>query len=253
VNIANLYQFLSEKIPASLSCDWDRDGLAVCPNPHAEVTGVLTVLDVTEEALDLAKSKGLNVILAHHPLLFRPLSSLTGATPTERLAMRCLLEGVSVMSFHTRADAVEGGTNTCLLSALKLSPIELEGEGLLYRMGKLEQPLSAKEFALYISRCLGATALRYADGGKPISTVLVCGGGGREFAPLAGKLSADAYVSGELGHHVLCDAPALGVSYFEAGHYETEIPLLAFFEALLQEADPTLRVERSTITPLCSL
>ena len=253
MNVIELYQFLSEKIPPSLSCDWDHDGLAVCGNKEAQVTGVLCVLDVTEEALDLAKAKGYNVILAHHPLLFRPLSSLTGATPVERLAMRCLLEGVSVMSFHTRADAVEGGTNTCLIHALSLIPVELEGEALIYRMGKLPTPMSADDFAKHIGSKLGAKALRYADGGKVIETVLVCGGGGREFASLAKKYNADAYVSGELGHHVLCDAPALGISYFEAGHYETEIPLLAFFSELVGQADQNIPVEVSFITPLCSL
>ena len=253
MNILELYQYLTEKIPSSLSCDWDRDGLAVCPDGKKEVSGVLFVLDVTEEALDLAKAKGCNVILAHHPLLFRPLSALAWNTPTERLAMRCLLEGVAVMSFHTRADAVEGGTNTCLLRALDLKEIPLEEEGLLYRLGELAQPMTAEEFAHYAGKRLSATSLRYCDGGKPISKVLVCGGGGREFAPLSKKLGADAYITGELGHHALCDGPALGLSYFEAGHYETELPVLEFFKSLVLEADPAIKLEISSITPVRSL
>ena len=253
MNIRELYQFLSEKIPSALSCDWDRDGLAVCPNGEQEVTGILCVLDATEEALAMAKAKGYNVILAHHPLLFRPLSSLTWSTPTERLAMDALLSGVAIMSFHTRADALEGGTNTCLIKALALKEIPLEEQGLLYRLGELPDPMTADMFAQHVSRSLGATSLRFSDGGKPISKVLVCGGGGREFAPLAKKYGADAYLTGELGHHALCDGPSLGISYFEAGHYETELPLLAFFKALVLEADPTLLVETSATTPIRSL
>lgn len=253
MNIRELYQFLSENIPASLSCDWDHDGLAVCPDGEKEVTGILCVLDATEEALQLAKSKGYNVLLAHHPLLFRPLSSLTWSTPTERLAMSCLIDGVAVMSFHTRADAVEGGTNTCLIRALGLKEIPLEEEGLLYRLGELESPMTADAFARYASQCLGATSLRFSDGGKPISKVLVCGGGGREFASHAKKYGADAFITGELSHHTLCDGPALGISYFEAGHYETELPLLQFFKSLIGQADPTIPVETSAITPVRSL
>ena len=249
MTVGELYSFLCEKIPSTLSCDWDHDGLAVCPDRNAPVSGVVCVLDMSEAALDLAIEKGCNVIFTHHPMLFRPLASLSGDTPLEKLAIRCLLCGVSVMGFHTRADAVEGGTNTCLLASLGLKVVPEVCDGQVFRLGTLPSPMTAHEFARHIKEKLGAS-VRYADGGKPITTVLVCGGGGKGFSAEAQHLGADAFLTGEIGHHGLCDAPAIGISLFEAGHFETEVAVLNFFASLVSEADSHIPVFPSTLTDL---
>ena len=62
MTVKTLYESLSERIPASLSLEWDHDGLAVCPDLHAPVRKVLCVLDVTEYAINYAKENGFDVI-----------------------------------------------------------------------------------------------------------------------------------------------------------------------------------------------
>ena len=237
MKVYELYQALSERIPSAMSLEWDHDGLAICPDRQALVTGVLVALDATPEVISEAKAKGCNIILTHHPFLFRPIGAVSGNTPQERAVIDCLLSGISVMGFHTRADSINGGTNTTLIEALGLTLLPTVEEGVPYRMGECKQPTSADEFAHMIKDALNLQGLRYTDGGKPIQKVLVCAGGGRDFLKLATELCADAFVTGELGHHTLLDGAAMGMSLFEAGHYETEVIFLPFLARCVSEVD----------------
>lgn len=254
MTVHELHLALEQRIPASLSCDWDNDGLAVCPDENAPVTGVLCVLDATPAAVDLALERGCNVILTHHPLLFHPLRALSAATPIAALARRCLLSGISVLCYHTRADAVEGGVNDCLLRALGLTPVGEAAEGQLMRVGRLPSSLSPEDFARYAADRLSAGAVRYSVApDRPVSLVAVCGGSGREFLPEAISRGCDAYLSGELGHHTINDAPMSGISVYECGHYETERPVLAFFADFVRSLDGTLAVGVADLTPVRTL
>src|SRR5688500_13797561 len=88
---------------------WDATGLQV-GDPDDEVTGVLVALDVTEATISEARAAGANLLLAHHPLLFRPLARLTPATASGRLALLAARSGVAVLAAHTNFDAALEGT-----------------------------------------------------------------------------------------------------------------------------------------------
>ncbi|MBQ7380915.1 MAG: Nif3-like dinuclear metal center hexameric protein, partial [Clostridia bacterium] len=77
ITVSELYEKLDRAIPTSLSCEWDNDGLMCCPDPKRPVKRVLLALDITESIVDRAIDEGFDVILSHHPLVFRPIPSLT--------------------------------------------------------------------------------------------------------------------------------------------------------------------------------
>ena len=109
MTVRQLYAFLEARIPRTLSCSWDNDGLAVCASPDKPVRRVLVTLDVTADAIAYAEQGGFDVVLSHHPLLFSPLRSLcAGSDPADRV-LSLLRADISAMSFHTRLDAVDGG------------------------------------------------------------------------------------------------------------------------------------------------
>lgn len=253
MTVKTLYESLSSRIPASLSLDWDHDGLAVCANLNASVHKVLCVLDVTDYAINYAKENGFDVIVAHHPMLMRGLGAVTEETFLGRRALACLQAGISVMTFHTRADAVEGGVNDCLLRALGLQPQLMPCENNLLRFGKLAEPQSVSCFARTVKSALGAECVRYCDSGKAVSLVAVCGGGGKDFAQLAKNCGADLYLTGELNHHILTDGKDDGMSYMDAGHFETEYPVVAFFSDLVKDICPGAEVECLRIPPFESI
>ena len=235
MTVKQFYEAISGRIPASLSCDCDNDGLLLSSDEGREVRRVLCTLDVTEEAVDYAVQNGFDLILSHHPLIFRPLSSLTPDGHISRKAIRLLSSEISVISLHTRADAVAGGVNDRLAKLLGLSDVEVIGEEGIARIGELEDAVDLPDFAARVKSVLGAPAVLCADTGLPVRCVAVCGGDGRDLVAAAIAAGADTYVSGRIGYHEMTDAPEMGINMIEAGHFYTENHITSFFCDLVNE------------------
>lgn len=237
MKVLELYQYLEEKIPRELRCDWDNDGLMCCPDPDAEVKKVLLALDVSEKTVDHAIAEGCDLILSHHPLVFRPIKALTGEQATPRKLIKLVKNGISVMSFHTRLDALAGGVNDLLAAKLGLADVTsfgVDGE-MMGRVGELADTLTLAEFAAFVKDKLGALAVLY-NGDKPVKRVAVLGGNGNDFIFAAKAAGADTYVSGRLGYHPMASAREDGINLVEAGHFYTEDPVLSVLSDMVKKA-----------------
>ncbi len=244
MTVAELYAFLNEKIPATLSCEWDNDGLMCCPDPTREVRRVLVALDITAAVVEEAVTEGYDAVISHHPLIFRPLRRVCACDPVAKKVIRLLSGGVSAMSFHTRLDAVTGGVNDVLAAKLGLTDLAVfgtDGEA-IGRIGSLPAPTSAVAFAEQIKAVLGAEHVLLSDAGREVRRVAILGGSGSDDVGAAIAAGADTYVSGELGHHYLTDAPENAINLIAAGHFHTEAPVCERLKELILEADPTLSV-----------
>ncbi len=241
MTIIELYNALDARIPRSLSCPWDNDGLAVCPDKNAPVTGVYIALDATESAVNAALSQGCNVILTHHPLLFRGIKAVCDETTVSRKVIELIQKGMSAMSFHTRLDTVNGGVNDTLAACLDLADVTSFGdcdnpEGKkMGRIGYLKQLMYPHEFAAFVKERLHAPSVVYAPSSELIYCVAVLGGGGDGDVAAAMQAGADAYVTGELKYHQLCDIPFEGMTLVEAGHYHTEFPVCAVLSDMVKD------------------
>ncbi len=244
MTIRELYARLNERIPSSLSCPWDNDGLMCCPDGDKEARRVIVTLDVTSRAVAYAKAGNFDVILSHHPLLFKGLKAVNGETYLGKKTVELLLGGVAVMSFHTRLDAVEGGVNDTLCRLLGIESAEPFGEEGIGRIGTLPTPMMGEKFARLVKERLNAPAVHFGDAGTPVHRVAVLGGSGSDDLSAARAAGADTYLSGTLGYHDLTDAPEAGMNLLEAGHFFTEQPVIATLTAWLSELDSTLFVEQ---------
>lgn len=243
MNVNELYEKFNEKIPEDLREDWDNDGLMCSADGTADVFRVLVTLDVTEEIVDYAISSDFDLIVSHHPLIFRPIKSVTEENHVARKVIKLLASGVSVFSFHTRADKVVGGVNDLLCDLLGLQNTKPFGDGFLGRVGELDEQMELEEFAFRVKETLGADHLRIADALNSVRRIAVVGGDGKDFVRDAIAENADTYVSGRIGYNVMEDAPEMGINLIEAGHYFTEQPITEFFRDLLLDFDPELYVE----------
>ncbi len=223
MTVKELFDFLEERYPASLSEEWDRDGLMCCPDPDAEISRVLAALDVTEGAIARAKEIGANVILSHHPLIFEPLEAVRADHPVGRKLLSLISAGISVISLHTRADAAPGGVNALLATALDLYEVIPFGNG-LGRCGLLdtEEPEPIADFARRVAAALSSPAVIYGDAGMPVRRVAVVGGSGKSMIAAAKEAGADTMVSGRLSYETVNEAGSLGINLLEAGHFYTE-------------------------------
>ncbi len=239
MTVTELYRRLEERIPPSLSCEWDHDGLMCCPEPSRQASKVLLTLDVTEEAAAYAAENGFDVILSHHPMIFRPLPALV----LPKL-IRLVRDGITVMSFHTRLDRLDGGVNTVLAERLGLTdavPFSEEGIGLI---GTLEEPADPAVFANRVKAALGCPFLEWVEAPRLCSRVAVVGGDGKDCLSDAVRAGCDTYLTGSMSYNAMTDAAELGIHVMTAGHYFTENPVLDRLRGMLEEIDGSIVSER---------
>ncbi len=230
--IKEIVDFLEQKAPAALAEEWDNVGLLVDTAKTAHT--VVTALDATKEAISFAKEKGATLLVTHHPVIFDPLTALHDTHP----AAMAMQNGISVLCLHTNLDKAQGGVNDTLCEKLRLSNVTVAPDGMT-RVGKLPAPLSAENFADFVSETL-QTPVMFTNG-KSVETVAVCGGGaGDGVFRLEGL--ADGYVTGEMKHHEFLFANANGYTVMAAGHYATEVPVVDTLTTWLKEAFPILSV-----------
>lgn len=245
ISVEKLWSFLDERVPHSLSCTWDNDGLLCCPDPQRMVRRVLVALDVTEKTVNMAIDGKYDLLLTHHPLIFRPIKALTPMEVVPRKLLKLSGAGVSAIALHTRLDALDGGVNDALASALELPvvrrfPCEDSLEG---RIVELPQAVSLFEFADLVKRKLNVASVNCADAGKPVKRIGLLGGEGGDFVRAAQNAGCDTYLTGRAGYHVMLDAAESGINVIEAGHFYTEVPVCGVLAELIREADPTVTVD----------
>ena len=234
---------MCDKIPESLSCEWDNDGIMCSQDLNSEVNNVLITLDVTEEVVDYAISRNFDLIISHHPLIFRPISSITEENHISRKIIKLITNNISVFSFHTRADKVSGGVNDLLADFIGLVDVAPFGEDGLGRIGTLPEERGLENFCEDVKMLLGADTIRFADAYNDVKHVALVGGDGKDYVRAAIDAGADTYLSGRIGYNVMEEAPEMGINLVEAGHYFTELPVTTFFSTLVSSLDGNAYIE----------
>ena len=243
MRFCELYNFLNNCYSDSHRCEWDNDGIMCCADGTAEIYRALVTLDVTEEVVDYAIERGFDLIVSHHPLIFKPLSSINEENHISRKVIKLLGSGISVFSFHTRADKMIGGVNDRLADMLGMYDAQPFGEGDLGRVGTIYEPMELQDFAYRVKQLVGADAVRYADGFNDVHRVAIVGGDGKGYVKAALEAGADTYISGRIGYNVMEEAPEMGINLIEAGHFFTEHHITDHFRELIIDFDPSVYVE----------
>ena len=240
MKVTELYKYFDESIPCELSEDWDNDGRMLISSDK-DIKNVLVALDVTPEVAEVAVKGGYDLIVTHHPLIFKPLKGIT-----DPMFVALIKAEVSVFSFHTRLDTVEGGVNDCLAAALGLENTESFCE--MGRIGDIDE-MQFDEFVIKVKGILGCERVNFVKGKDSVKRVAVLGGGGKDFWSDAAKI-ADAYITGEMSYNTMLDAHKAGFSVIEAGHFHTESPVLERICDLLLDADGSLNVDIMKFYPV---
>ena len=244
-NVKELYDYLDEKIPRALSCEWDNDGLMVAVDAGKDVKKVLLALDATDAVARYAAENGFDAVVTHHPMIFSPLRSLTSLEPTAAKALFLARNNIAVMSFHTRLDALEGGVNDTLAARLGVEntvPFGPAGEE-IGRIGFLPAPVPFRALCGKVASALSSPCVQAIEAKENVQKVALLGGGGKDFVESAIAAGADVLVTGEVTYNVMLGAKASGIGLITAGHYHTERPVLAKLYALIKEKFSEIEVE----------
>ena len=218
VTVQQVFEELRRLAPVELACSWDNVGLLV--DAGRPVTRIATALDITPAVVEEAAGRGCELIVAHHPVIFHPLRTLSAGDVPARL----LAAGISGICMHTNLDAAEGGVNDTLAGILGIREAEPFAEG-CGRIGRVEAT-SAEALARLCAARLGAHP-QYVEADRPIRRLAEVSGAGGSYLEEALALGADCLVTGEAAHHVALAARAHGMGLVVAGHWGTEHPTAA--------------------------
>lgn len=221
--VNDIYEYINTVAPFEKQCEWDNSGFIV-GDKSAEVRKIGVVLDITNEAVEYASKNGIDLIISHHPVIFRGIKTVFADDPTYML----IRNGISAICAHTSLDIAKGGVNDALAAALGFGnavPLSDCGETEMVRITEINS-LSAEQLAKLCADKL-STAVSVADSGKTIKKVALCGGAGADFIHDAANAGCDAYITGEAKHHEFLEARAIGITLIAAGHFETENPVVS--------------------------
>ena len=223
--IAALEQFA----PLPLQEDYDNAGLQLGLT-EAEVSGALLCLDVTEETVAEAVEKGCNLVVSHHPLLFRGLKQIVDADSVQRTVKMAIKNDVTIVSMHTNLDNTVGGVNWKIAEKLGLETGRqgvqgvqgVRGEKCGLYVGTFAKPLSANDFISLLKTRMEAQCVMTNELLKrEIRKVAICGGAGSFMLDDAIAQGADAFVTGEMHYHEYFGHDQ-EIQIAVIGHYESE-------------------------------
>ena len=238
MNVKTLHDELTRRWPKTLSAAWDNDGIMSSPDVTAEVKRVLVALDATHAVIRYAVENGFDTVITHHPMIFKGAKNVTPVTLTGRRIVDSLVNGVSVLSFHTRLDAADGGVNDELCRALGFAACESFGDDEMPTLGRIAEipAMTAGELAKLVKTKLGCTAVRVnGDCSQTVSRVALCGGDGKEFVYPALAVGCQAYITGDAGYNMAEDAAEDGLVTIEVGHYHSEVPVCRVIAEAVRE------------------
>jgi len=243
VTCSDVADFLEQIAPPQLAEEWDNTGL-IAGSSNAGVKKILVCLDVTFAALKKAAAEKADLIVSHHPLIFKGIKRIVEDDVKGRQIFTAIRNGISVISAHTNLDYADKGVNFRLASVLGLTDTVLLGNG-PGRVGMLENRKNLNDFVRYVKDCLDVPNVRVvgrADSG--IEKVAVFSGSFDGDLDAVQRSGADVTVTGDIKYHTALDAAEAGMCLIDAGHFNTEKIVLPYLAALLAERFPDVEIVR---------
>lgn len=249
---ADIINAIAAAAPLSLQLSWDNSGVQV-GDTSRPCSGVMLCVDPTPTVIDEAAERGCNLVVSHHPLLFKGLKHITGATPVEQAVIKAITKGISIYSAHTPLDSTVGGISYTMARMLGarvtevLDPFDADPATGIGVVARFDRPLSADEFVSRVKEAFGSPVCRCSEApDSPIECVAMCGGAGGEYLPRAVKAGAQAFLSSDIRYHDFVDHGG-EIFIVDIGHFESESCAKDIFYHVITEKFPNFAVCKSEL------
>ena len=243
MKLYEVYERLDSLAPFDSAESWDNVGL-MYGDPLQEIGSVVVALDPFFDVIEYARDRSVDLIITHHPLIFKPLSNIDLSVSIGRKISMLAEFHIALVSMHTNLDMSRGGVSDTL--ARELGLLEVEDHGLM-RIGLVGEACRLDEWV----RSLPFEYARIVDSKKQVHKVGVCPGSGMDLWVEAFKAGCDTFVTGDVRYHSAVDAWEAGLNVVDLGHSETEAlvvdPLADMLRQVLDGVDIYAFEQRSLI------
>ena len=239
VKLKELCDFFEELAPMALAEDYDNVGLLV-EGETDEISKIIIALDADEQTVCEAEKAKAQLILTHHPIMFRPVNRLTESEGGQRTIRRLLQKGIGLFAMHTNFDSAENGLCDVFLDAFGSFKSRQSFSGENYgigRIGQLEQPCTLKALLQRGKEafCPSGNLSYVGEPSAIVETVAVCNGGGADMIFDAFELGAHVYISGDCKHHHARFAYENGIHLIQVNHYDAEVIFCELLKNCIQK------------------
>ena len=240
MRVGDITAVLEAFAPLRIQESWDNSGLLI-GSADDPVHGVLVGFDCTPELIREAVEKGCDLVVTHHPLIFKGLRRINGQDPVGAAVMEAVKAGVAVYAAHTTADKVLEGVSGAMARRLGLEDIRIlegEDEGVgLGCIGSLPSPLTGEQALAWVKERFGLRLIRCSRPlPTPIRRVAVMGGSGASEISAALSAGVQLFISGDISYHHFFTPE--GFMIMDIGHFESEVEIVDILLAQIRKNFP---------------
>ncbi|MFA6367170.1 MAG: Nif3-like dinuclear metal center hexameric protein [Bacteroidales bacterium] len=243
VYIKDIISTIENFAPLSWQEDYDNSGLTL-GNTENECSGTYVCLDLSEEIIDNAIKSNCNLIISHHPILFKAIKNIDYTSTLGKIIVKSIKNDIALYAAHTNMDNALNGVNGILAQKIGLVNIKPLSNGFDFEnenwlgggaIGEFKKPMKKEEFFIHLKKVLNLPQIRYNSAPiEQIKNVAICGGSGSFLIPYAIKSKVDIFITGEIKYHDLLDNDK-SILLAEIGHYESEQFIKERIIAILSE------------------
>ena len=253
MKVKEIADAIEQYAPLRLQEEWDNAGIQV-GDPEATISGILLCTDATEAVVAEAISRGYNLVIAHHPLIFRGLKKIMGRTPVERTVAMAIKHDITIYSAHTNMDSAWQGVSFRMADKIGMTDVEFLDANKVDPYGDQDSvtagcgvignitPMPAREVLKCVKAAFEVGAVRYSgDGDTTVNRVALCGGAGGFLLDKAVEQGAQLYVTADMRYHDFLENNQR-IVVADIGHYESEHYTKEIFLEIIQKKNPTFAV-----------
>lgn len=235
IKVNNIIKEMELLAPTYLKEDFDNVGLMV-GDKNKEVKKVLLALDCTLKVIEEAKKENVELIITHHPLIFKRPSSITTDTLQGKKIIELIKNDISLYSSHTNLDSVENGLNDTIVSILGFDNFKIleknkrDDKAGLGRIVSLKESIQLEDLISKIKKSLNINNLRVVKGKDKVNKIAIINGSGQDFIGKAVALGADCIITGDTTYHFASDYKEMEISILDVGHFASE--QITFFNVM---------------------
>jgi GTP cyclohydrolase I len=229
-----IVNLIANKYPLSLAESYDNVGL-ILGNPETRINKILVCLDINDSIADYAINNKIDMIVSHHPILFKAIKKIAVDNYSNKLICKLISNNISVYALHTNFDNAEDGMNDILATIIGINNInKLVNEKGTGRFGELSETISLEQLCIQVKAKLNIESLQFiGDPLAKIKNVAIVGGSGADFINDAIDAKCEVIITGDVKYHSAVDALYAGINVIDAGHYNTEAAVMPYLTDII--------------------